>query len=418
MATPTCADGRVRKLDRTRTLRPTTTEELRHALLDTAASHHRLTVRGSGTADTWAGRSSAADVTVDTTAMNGILQYNPADMTVAVRAGTTLASLQAEVGEHSQRVAFDPARAEQGATIGGLLTTADGGPSRHSYGTLRELVIGVTVVLADGTVARSGGHVIKNVAGYDLGKLFYGSFGTLGVLSEVVLRLHPTPRATSTVEIDVPVSEAYSLAHSIVSAGLEPAALELTGIQQDGAEGRQGTVGLLLRFEGTQTGVSERADAATALTSHPSRTLDADRAQATWSELAKHAIGDQGDTVIRVGSLPSDGARLVEWIASTAAARGMEATSASTLMRGVHTVRLRGGGSSVHDELLRAVHDAVGSACTVLRSDGLGPDTPLWGSPPRAVALMRAIKQQFDPHSRFDTGRLEPWLTPQTTGTE
>lgn len=408
MATPTGADLSARPPG---TLRPATTAELREALLDTATRHPRVCVRGAGTADAWANPPGPADATVDTTAMSGILAHHPGDMTVAVRAGTPLAAVQAEVAEHGQRVAADPARATDGATVGGLLATADAGPSRLAHGTLRDLVIGVTVVLADGTVARAGGHVIKNVAGYDLAKLFAGSFGTLGVLAEIVLRLHPAPRAVATVEIGAPRREAFTAARAIVDAGVEPTAVELLD-----PGGPEGTARLLARFEGTPAGVAERSAAVARLTPYPTRTVGADEAETLWARVAAVCTGTLGDTVVRFGARPADAAALARRMAASAAERAVRVGRTATLPAGVHTVRLRGGGRRAHGLLLADLHAAVGPHCTVLRRDGVDAATPLWGPAPPAVALMRAVKRQFDPGNRFGTGRLEPWLTPHRGG--
>lgn len=413
MATPTGAGARTDDLLPNPTLRPATTTELHQALLDTATHAHRITIGGAGTARTWAQPVGPADATLDVTALSGVLQYNPADMTVAVRAGTPLESLQAEVGTHGQRVAFDSARVVRGATVGGLLATADGGPSRHTFGTLRDLVIGVTVVLGDGTVARSGGHVIKNVAGYDLAKLFSGSFGSLGVLAEVVLRLHPAPRASATVEVDLPRADAPAIAQVIAEAGIEPAAVELlAGDDPDDAR-------LLLRFEGTPTGVDERAGAVPALTTRPARRLDEEAAARRWAEVDAVSTGEPGDTVARFGGLPSAAATTADRIAHTARELGVGLAGAATIAAGVHTTRLRGGGTDAHEQLLRQVHAASGPHSTVLRRDGLGPGAPLWGPAPQAVALMRAVRQRFDPTDRFGAGRLAAWLdAPAPGGTD
>ena len=140
------------------------------------------------------------DAVLDTTGLTGVIAHNPGDMTVAVRAGTPLRRAAATSWPRTaQHVALDAARVADGATVGGLLATGDAGPSALVHGSLRDLVIGVTLVLADGTVARSGGHVIKNVAGYDLAKLVHGSYGTLAVVAEVVLRLHPVPERRATL---------------------------------------------------------------------------------------------------------------------------------------------------------------------------------------------------------------------------
>ena len=165
-------------------------------MLDSAGP---LAVAGAGTAASWAGALGPADAVLDLRALTGVITHNPGDMTVSVRAGTPLRDLNAELADHGQHVAFDAARVADGATVGGLLATGDAGPGALVHGSLRDLVIGTTLVLADGTVARSGGHVIKNVAGYDLAKLVHGSYGTLAVVAEVVLRLHPLPHAVATL---------------------------------------------------------------------------------------------------------------------------------------------------------------------------------------------------------------------------
>src|SRR6201999_290939 len=186
------------------TLAPGSLDDLRAAVLDHTGP---LLVTGAGTASDWAGTPEPGATVLSTTALTGVISHNPGDMTVEVRAGTPLAALQEILGEHGQRVAFDAARVARGATLGGLFATGDTGPLALTYGSLRDLVIGATVVLADGTVARSGGHVIKNVAGYDLTKLLHGAQGTLGVVAELILRLPPTPVATASVALPVPPAD-------------------------------------------------------------------------------------------------------------------------------------------------------------------------------------------------------------------
>ncbi|MDN5855619.1 MAG: FAD-binding protein, partial [Actinomycetia bacterium] len=150
------------------TLRPTDLAGVRDAVRDTPG---RLAIAGAGTAAGWAGALDPVDAVLDVSGLTGVITHNPGDMTVSAHAGTPLRVLVAELAEHGQHVSLDAARIADGATLGGLLATGDAGPSSLVYGTLRDLVIGITVVLADGTVARGGGHVIKNVAGYDLAKL-------------------------------------------------------------------------------------------------------------------------------------------------------------------------------------------------------------------------------------------------------
>ena len=226
-------------------MNPTDLRGVRDAVLDSAGT---LAVAGAGTAAGWAGALRDVDAVLDLRALSGVIVHNPGDMTVSVRAGTPLRELNAELAGHGQHVAFDAARVADGATVGGLVATADAGPGALVYGSLRDLVIGTTLVLADGTVARSGGHVIKNVAGYDLTKLVHGSYGTLAVIAEVVLRLHPQPRATATVVLPCPLDEAAEHAARILGGQYEPAALEW--VSDPGA--------LLVRVEGTEAALPER----------------------------------------------------------------------------------------------------------------------------------------------------------------
>ncbi|MET0188564.1 MAG: FAD-binding protein, partial [Pseudonocardia sediminis] len=268
------------------TLRPTTPKEVRDAVLDTPG---RLAIAGAGTAADWAGRLDDVDATLDTTGLTGVIAHNPGDMTVSVHAGTPLRDLAGEIGAHRQRLALDAARIPRGATVGGLLATADAGPSALVYGSMRDLVIGTTTVLADGTMVRSGGHVIKNVAGYDMAKLLHGSYGTLGVLVEVVLRLHPVPKATATVAVDGPLTSAAEHTARLVQSPLEPIACEWIS----GDPGR-----LLVRLEGGESTLHLRVDRLKELLGDGAHEVD----DAVWDEHAALVAGVPGPG----GSGPGD----------------------------------------------------------------------------------------------------------------
>ena len=142
--------------------------------------------------------ASRDEEVLETGGLDRILEHNVGDFTAVLQAGVAFADAQKAFAEHGQRLAWDPPD-PGGATIGGIVATADSGPLRHRYGGVRDLVVGTSVVLSDGTIAKSGGKVIKNVAGYDLAKLFAGSFGTLGLVATVSVRLHPLPARTASV---------------------------------------------------------------------------------------------------------------------------------------------------------------------------------------------------------------------------
>ncbi|MDN5931543.1 MAG: FAD-binding protein [Pseudonocardia sp.] len=380
------------------TLRPTDLAGVRDAVRDTPG---RLAIAGAGTAAGWAGALDPVDAVLDVSGLTGVITHNPGDMTVSAHAGTPLRALVAELAEHGQHVSLDAARIADGATLGGLLATGDAGPSSLVYGTLRDLVIGITVVLADGTVARSGGHVIKNVAGYDLAKLLHGSHGTLGVVAEIVLRLHPVPRRTATLVLDASLAEAAGHGARLVEGPYEPGALE----------GSSDGVQVLVRIEGTDEALPARAarlrellgSAATEIAGNErhSRAQGVDegavRSGDPWLRHAGLTRGTPDAAVLRIGARPSVLPALVAELAPSAATVG--------LGTGVATVSLPPDAVA---EAHGRVHAAGGTS--QLRSRPPGADAPAWGPPPSALALLRAVKTGLDPDGRFGPGRFSPWM--------
>jgi glycolate oxidase FAD binding subunit len=371
-------------------LRPTDLRSLRDAVLDTAGT---IAIAGAGTAAGWAGRLAPVDSVLDTTGLTGVITHNPGDMTVSVRAGTPLQQLQSELAPHGQHLSFDAARVADGATVGGLVATADAGPAALVFGSMRDLVIGVTMVLADGTVARSGGHVIKNVAGYDLAKLLHGSYGTLGVLAEVVLRLHPVPERSATLAIHCSLEEAAAHAATVLGGPYEPAALEWTS---DGV--------LLIRLEGTANALDARlqrlreALGTGELLDLPSPSDEGHaRRKDAWGRHASLVRGDPALASLRIGVRPS---RLPAVLADLPT----EAITAG-LGTGVATV-------SLPPEAVAAAHARIHAAdgTSVLRSRPPEADAPACGPPPSAIAVLRAVKAELDPQHRFGPGRFQPWM--------
>jgi glycolate oxidase FAD binding subunit len=193
---------------RSGTLRPGSLDEAVSALTEAAAGPGGVLVRGAGTKLGWGAPVDAA-TELDTRGLDELVAHNAGDMTAEVGAGMPLARLQELLAGAGQWLALDPPGA--GATVGGILAAGDAGPRRLRYGTVRDLVIGTTFVLADGTVGHSGSHVIKNVAGFDVTRLLTGSLGTLGLIAQVIVRLHPLPAASETLRLPAPLPEASAL---------------------------------------------------------------------------------------------------------------------------------------------------------------------------------------------------------------
>jgi glycolate oxidase FAD binding subunit len=232
------------------TLAPDTFEAAAAALSSAAADGNTVRVRGGGTKLGWGQVAPEPAVDLQTSGLNRIVEHNAGDLTAVLQAGVPLAQAQQTFASAAQMLALDPplgAGDATDATIGGVLATADSGPLRHRYGAPRDLVVGITVALSDGTIARSGGKVIKNVAGYDIAKLFAGSFGTLGMILSVSVRLHPRPLGTATaLGASADPAALATAATKLAGAPLELEALDIAW--------RGGRGGLLAQSAGAEPG--------------------------------------------------------------------------------------------------------------------------------------------------------------------
>ena len=231
------------------------------AILSWANEHEiHVIARGGGSKMNWGNLPRAVELLVSLEKLQGVVEHAWQDMTVTVQAGTRIAALQTELAKHGQRLPLDALWPER-STIGGVVATNDSGPLRLRFGSVRDLILGVTVVLANGTIARSGGRVVKNVAGYDLPKLFTGSFGTLGVITEVTMRTYPLPHASRTISFqfgDVEAAGKYMLA--VADTTLVPA-----GMQLRVAAAENPVVDIC--FEGLSAGIAAQVERATQLAS-------------------------------------------------------------------------------------------------------------------------------------------------------
>lgn len=371
-----------------------------------AAAHEEglLLFRGSGSKLDWGAPPSSVDLLVDSSGLNRILAHDAADMTVAVEAGVPVADLQDLLASTGQWLGVDPASAGRGATVGGLVATADSGPRRLKYGAVRDLVIGMTVVLADGTVAHSGGRVIKNVAGYDLARLFTGSLGALGMIAEVIFRLHPRPIVSRTVRLRRGAEDAFPLSMEVCGGAIEP-----TAVEWDNGE-------LLVRIEGQRGPVDSQVTAMLRrVGSAGAEVLEGvDEAEA-WEDARRHLDGEPGQTVVRAGTLPSRLPDVLKALRESAAGAGVEARMASSVVLGIHTAVLSGGSPAEHAACLDDWRGRLGSPTRASvsvrrRLEGLAEVADLWGPPSGSVQLMRRVKQQFDPDDRCARGRFSPWF--------
>ena len=367
-----------------RVVEPESEEELSAALRCADRDGIAVIPRGGATKLDWGNPPARADLILSTARLNRVIEHAWADLTVTVEAGCRFADLQRILARHDQRLALDPLWPEQ-ATIGGILSTNDSGAWRLAYGGLRDLIIGITLVLPDGTIARSGGKVVKNVAGYDLPKLATGALGTLGVIAQATFRLHPLPRKTRTLTLVCPsVPEAQKLLLEIQDTNLAHTALQI-GF----AAGAAPQLDILL--EGTDAGIDAQTARIRALAGKAEVT---EASAAVWQ--AREDIASS-DSVAKCSVLPSK-------IAGTVAAiEGAGDPRWRAIMQATGT-----GWVAVNGDLraLRGSIESGGGTLTILRQPSGRERIDAWGDPGDALPLMRAIKQQFDPKGTLNPGRF------------
>ena len=364
-------------------LEPKTPLEFAAELKRANAAGRAVAPRGGGTKSDWGNPASRCDAILSTARLNRVVEHAWSDLTVTVEAGCTLANLQATLAEHGQRLAIDALWPER-ATVGGILSTNDSGALRLRFGGLRDLIIGATVALADGTLAMSGGKVVKNVAGYDLPKLVTGALGTLGVITQAIFRVHPLPLLARTRTLSaVSLLESQKMVLAIQASQLAHTSLQL---RWDGSECETDIV-----FEGTEAGIAAQEGTVLALGEALPGGIWKSRADL---EICPTSVWEKDGAVLKIAVLPTEISRVVALLGAESAAV-FQAT-------GIGLARVKGTGEELLD--LRAVIEKMGGSMVVLRQSA--PGIEAWGTPGDALPLMQALKRQFDPKGTINPGRF------------
>jgi len=345
-----------------------------------------VNVEGSGSKLGWinAGRM---DLRVLTHRMSTMREHTWQDMTCTVEAGCTWLAMQTALAEHGQHVALDPLWPER-ATVGGVVAANDSGALRLRYGGLRDLVIGMTLVLADGTIARSGGKVVKNVAGYDLPKLLCGSFGTLALITEVTFRLHSIARQTASLTVTAATADPLGkLLLVLLDSQLNIQSMQL----------RTDVAGFALdvRVAAHPAVLSSQQDGLAGVAESMGLRAEASAGQ-EWA--AREQIFAPSAFVFKATMLPTEIAAAAQAIHNLGGSTVVQAT-------GILMGNLPGFSSPHRLASLRARLEAVGGSLTVLQAPSK-TDFDRWGTLPGSLPLMRAVKQQFDPHGILNPGRF------------
>jgi glycolate oxidase FAD binding subunit len=364
------------------------------------ASREKLCVlvRGAGTKMGWGAAPRQFDILMSTARLNAVVAHRYGDLTATVQAGAKLGDVNRALAQHRQWIPLDPPSADR-ATIGGLVATNDSGPRRHRYGAPRDLIIGVEFARADGRLAKGGGIVVKNVAGYDLPRLLTGSFGCLGVILTATFKLYPLTAASRTLVVEPSsASDLGALALKLSASHLTPTALEFA----------THPLRLIIRFESIEASVAQQSETAAKLVAEngfEARTLSESEEEQFWHNHARLADDDRG-ALLKVSVLPTDLAEMLTVIERLAGKRGYIAAGRAGagvfLLRITEEVQLQ---KRVIDGLRDAQQIGRGSAVIVKCPPDLRTHVDVWGPIGDGLALMKAVKQQFDPVGILGPGR-------------
>jgi glycolate oxidase FAD binding subunit len=332
------------------------------------------------------GPISPSDVTISTRALNQVLQYNPHDLTISVGAGMSYCELSRVLAEHRQMIPLDPpfsdpAASFGGATMGGIVAANTSGPRRRLYGSARDMVIGMTFATLEGKLVRTGGMVVKNVAGLDMGKLMIGSFGTLAVITSLNFRLHPMPAETRTFIQDFEqIAEVMAARDEVLKSRLQPAAIDIL---------KSGEGYRLAIQAGGSPAVLDRYSREL----FRARVLEGGEEEALWRDIREatpHFLSERhGGAVMRVSCALSDVARVLELLPVQASARAGSGVCYG-YFEDAGGVRVPSTGTSVLEFAPQSFRES----------------NDLWPQPGNDFAMMKKIKDMFDPQGLLNRGRL------------
>ncbi len=387
-------------------VRPADAEQIGAVLRVCAENGAAVIPWGGGTAMDLGNLPRAADVVVLTDRLSRVIEHDHSNLTVTVQAGITLGDLDRTMGEHRQFLPLEPPRADV-ATAGGAVAANLSGPRRMFYGGPRDLVIGMRVLQAHGSFIKMGGKTVKNVAGYDMGKLFVGSLGTLGVITEVTFKVFPLPETSRTIAIwGADLAALTALAGTVLASPLLPSAVTIANHGAAAALER-GTPGLLVRAQGVGAAVERHERDIKGWASQPGLNVEAftgDAEADLWRAIRDFGWGGQraavrltvppGETPAVLGHvrtlLPAS-AGIVAHLGTGVLWAAVEAADVTpALMSALREVGVEHSGYLL---LARGPHS--------LKAQG-----DVWSPEPRALPVMQALKKTFDPHGILNPGRF------------
>ena len=393
---------------------PETPEQLAEVVVCAYQNRWRLLPCGHGSKLSWGSLISGADLVISTQKLTQVVEHAVGDLTVTADAGVPFVELQSALLHTRQFLAIDPAYAER-ATLGGIVATRDTGALRQRYGGIRDMLIGVSFVRYDGLPVKAGGRVVKNVAGYDLMKLMTGSFGTLGILTQLTFRTYPQPETSRTVLLTGSAQAIEAVVAEVRLSSLTPVAIDLISSQlllHMSPDSQGSECGLALRFQSISAGVAEQIERLQALADPHSLTcqvLPDDADIQFWQDLATQLFPNSetpSSVIAKLGTSPASGVALLTTLQSTLVPGTWQARIHAS--SGIGTLRLTATDNT--PKQLQAVRShclEAGGYLTLLEAPSewktsLDP----WALTPPTQQIMTRLRNQFDPQRSLSPGRF------------
>ena len=379
---------------------PDTPETLANILKWCTSERRTVVIRGGGTKLDWGQRSSAIDLVLSTRRLNRVLAHAHGDLTATVEAGSSIRHLNAELAGHHQWLPIDSAFDE--ATVGGTIATNDSGSLRHRYGTARDLLIGIRLATTDGLLVKSGGNVVKNVAGYDLGRLMSGSLGSLAAIVSATFKLAPRPVSSATLVVTCSGAlELSTAAAAIWSSQLEPSAFDVLI-----TAGRSRRYQLLLKFATTPDAIAQQIERAQALVASTgqSEVITGGPEARLWS-IAARGLWLADGIIVRLSWLQSSLSAvlaLVEDLAS--AAQSIDLVGRVAVGAGFLRIEAGMNAEVAAIERLKGAADVVGNVFVLRAAASIKKTVGVSGSTGDTIHLLREIKRAFDPTGILNGG--------------
>ncbi|ODH02231.1 glycolate oxidase [Nostoc sp. KVJ20] len=377
---------------------PRSQEQLAAVIATAYTNNWRILPCGSGSKLSWGGLAKSIDVVVSTERINQLIEHAVGDLTVTIEAGMKFSDLQTLLAKSRQFLALDPT-APESATIGGIVATGDTGSLRQRYGSVRDQLLGITFVRADGEIAKAGGRVVKNVAGYDLMKLLTGSYGTLGFISQLTFRLYPLAEASGTVVL-TGSAEAISQAADILrGSALTPVQADLLSTKLVSSLGLGQGLGLIARFQSISESVKEQSnrvlEVGQKLGLNGAIFADDDEAN-LWQRLQERIHTPATETVItcKIGVLPTAAVDILNQVE----------LGLIHISSGLGLLQLESKNQVLK---IRDRTQANSGFLTILSAPmAVKEQIDIWGYTGNALPLMRRIKEQFDSKNILSPGRF------------